>query len=511
MSATYPVHVDASLDSGLSRWLWLVKWLLAIPHYIVLAFLWVAFVVLSIVAFVAILLTGRYPRAIFDFNVGVLRWSWRVTYYTWGAFATDRYPPFTLSEVPDYPAHFSVDYPEHLSRGLVLVKWWLLAIPHYLVLALLVGSGLYIAVDSTTGETAPVWSGGLIGLLAIIAAVILLFTGRYPQQIFDLVLGLNRWVLRVAAYVSLMTDDYPPFRLDMGGADPGVGPGPAPGTGPVQATAQPPGRSQSSSGEVSWGAGRVIAVVIGSLVFLVAGGLLTAGMATAVAGQTLRDDQNFLMTPSQTLRTTTYAIASEPMTIESGTSGDVLPESVLGDVALRAEAAPGDEVFIGVAPAAEVTRYLAGVEHVTLVDLEGVNGLADPVYRESTGGAPSAPPADADIWAASVSGPGEQRLSWEPRDGRWAMVMMNSDAAAGVGADVSVGATLPVLGWIVIGLLVSGGILLLVAIALLLAAVFARPTHQGPQAPGAPQGAEPPPTTPQAPLVPPAPSAPPHA
>ena len=216
--SVYPLRLEGQLAPTLSRGLWLVKWLLAIPHYLILFFLWIAFAVVSVIAFFAILFTGRYPRGLFDFNAGVLRWTWRVGFYSYSALGTDRYPPFSLDELPDYPATLEVDYPRSLSRGLVLVKWWLLALPHLLIVAIFVGS--ISILGNSSGMQWLSLSGGLVGLLVFIAAVVLLFTGRYPKAIYDFVLGMNRWVFRVAAYTALMTDEYPPFRLDQGGQEP---------------------------------------------------------------------------------------------------------------------------------------------------------------------------------------------------------------------------------------------------------------------------------------------------
>lgn len=226
--AAYPLRLEGELDARLSRWLWLVKWLLVIPHVIVLVFLWIGVAFSTAFAFFAILITGRYPRAIFDYNAGVLRWSWRVGFYACNGLATDRYPPFSLADAADYPARLEIEYPGSLSRGRVLVKWWLLALPHYLVIGVFEGLAWTAAADTSNGLGV-----GLIGLLVLCAAVVLLFTGRYPRSVYDFVMGMNRWVFRVAAYSLLMTDVYPPFRLDMGGNEPptagsAIAPSPAP-------------------------------------------------------------------------------------------------------------------------------------------------------------------------------------------------------------------------------------------------------------------------------------------
>jgi hypothetical protein len=457
----YPVHVDADLDPDLSRGLWLVKWLLAIPHYVVLAFLWVAFAVTSIVAFFAILFTAHYPRALFDFNVGVMRWSWRVGYYAYGALGTDRYPPFTLADVPDYPAHLEVDYPERLSRGLVLVKWWLLAIPHYLVVGLFLG-GLGYGVRGADEE--PLLSISLIGLLVLVAGVVLLFTGRYPQPVFDVVLGLNRWVLRVAAYVALMTDRYPPFSLDQGGHEPPViGPPPdtTPPSRPPGVTAGAPVPPPPHASPSGWTAGRVVALVLGSLLVVGAVGAAGTAVTLVAADQLARDDDGFLTSPRERLVTDGFAITSEDAHLRTDETLERLPDAVIGDVRVSAEASGGTDVFVGIGPAADVRAYLAGVQHDTLVEVRD----GDPVYRSTSGGAPATPPAEQTFWVAEASG-SEPALTWALADGDWSAVVMNADGSAAIDVDVSAGAEVPVLSTVIAVLFVVAALLLLLGAVL---------------------------------------------
>jgi hypothetical protein len=323
------------------------------------------------------------------------------------------------------------------------VKWWLLAIPHYLILGVLLGGGW--GWDWDDGG----WGGGpgLIGLLVLFAGVALLFTTRYPRGIFDFVLGLDRWVARVVAYAGLMTDAYPPFRLDQGGEEK------APGARAVEVPTAPSPASETveTAPRARRGAGGVALLVLGSIAALLAFALLAGGCAAVVVDRTQRDDDGFLMSPTEDFSTATYAIASENADVDLD-GPDWATTDLLGTVRIRSESER--PVFVGIAREADVAEYLDGVEHAVVTEID-----EEPEYAERRGGAPEGRPADQTFWAASATGAGEQTLEWEPEDGSWNVVVMNADGSRGVAAELSIGGELDPLIWIGIGLLVGGGLL----------------------------------------------------
>jgi len=187
------LQYDVAYPERLSRLLIFIKWLLIIPHIIVLSILGFLLYVTTFIAWWAILITGRYPRGLFNFALMVLRWWARVTAYVW--LQRDEYPPFGDG---DYPVRYELDYPTRLSRWKIFLKW-LLLIPHYVVVYF-VFLGMYVAT--------------------FIAWWAILITGHYPRGLFNFVTGGQRWVGRILVYYMLLTDAYPPFTTAQVGSPP---------------------------------------------------------------------------------------------------------------------------------------------------------------------------------------------------------------------------------------------------------------------------------------------------
>jgi hypothetical protein len=190
-AAYYPVRFEIEYPERLSRWKVLLKWLFAIPQFIVIYLLQIVLGVMALIAFFTILFTKRWPQGMWDFAVQIQRWTTNVAVYGL-LLMRDEYPPFS-GEPGEYPLTVEVDRPEELSRWMIFVKW-LLIIPQVIVLFF-----VYIAA----------------AVVVVIAFFAILFTGRYPRGLFDFMAGVVRWTLRVDNYARwLMTDRYPPFSLE---------------------------------------------------------------------------------------------------------------------------------------------------------------------------------------------------------------------------------------------------------------------------------------------------------
>ena len=194
--STYPAHVEFQADRHIARWRPLVQWLLAIPHLLIARSLSALRSVLLLVSFFAVLFTEKIPRPLFDMITMTYRYEWRAMSYA--LFLHEDYPPFDFEPVSaddgvEPHTSLSITYPEHLNRWKPLYKW-ILAIPHYfVVIALLIGSVFAVI-------------GGFFAVF---------FTGEYPRGPRDYLVNVYRYGLRVSTYVGLLTDEYPPFKLNV--------------------------------------------------------------------------------------------------------------------------------------------------------------------------------------------------------------------------------------------------------------------------------------------------------
>jgi hypothetical protein len=221
-----------------------------------------------------------------------------------------------------------------------------------------------------------------------------------------------------------------------------------------------------------WGAGRIITLVLGSVLLLAAAGLLVGGGVLLWADLGNRTD-GFVFSEADGFWTDGYALSSERLDLSTG--ADWVPLSAtLGTarVEVTSTGAAAD-VFIGLAPAAEGAAYLDGVEHSVINDL-GTTAVDE---VRVPGGEPLGPPGEQDFWVAQASGPETQRLDWEPAEGDWLFVVMNADGSAGVSVDARVGATVPALGGLAWGMLGTGLLLLVIGVLLVVLAIRRRPAQ----------------------------------
>ncbi|MEZ0077403.1 DUF4389 domain-containing protein [Planotetraspora sp. GP83] len=470
----YGVQVRSSGSAPAGRWLWLVKWLLLIPHYLVLLVLWAAFAALTLVAYVAVLVTGRYPPAIFGFNVGVLRWSWRVGFYGYQVLGTDRYPPFTLAEVPDYPAGLLIDGPPRMPRWLPLVAW-LFAIPHIVILSVLTATGGWQLLGDDAN--ANVASFSLVGIVVLIVAISLAVRGRTPQGLHDLLVGVARWSLRVVAYVALLTAQYPPFRLDQGDTEPPFDQTGLSRSADTRPTAQQPAPTPAAGAGV---AGRVIALTSGVFLLLAAVGIGIGG-AGVLALADNRDAAGYVTSQALKIDSPTGAVTAENLQIQTD---DVWSRALVdyGQVRITASNPAGTPLFIGIAPQGDVDRWLAGTARDQLANGYTSGGVGFDRTSGPIRGVTA--PAAQSFWLASTSGTGEVVLDWQVADGRFAIVLANATGAPGISATSRIATRIPDPTGLGLGLL--GGAIPLASLAFALiylgAAGLGR-RHAGPRPP----------------------------
>ena len=214
-----------------------------------------------------------------------------------------------------------------------------------------------------------------------------------------------------------------------------------------------------------WTAGRVTALVIGALMALMSVGLLGGGGTALWVDLSHRDAAGYVTTGVHSFSTVGSALATEPVDLGDPGVGWLYSAVVLGEVRIRVTPqSPDTTVFVGIGPSAHVDRYLAGVSRTVISDF-WTDG------QVTTSGHPGSAPVTQDFWVASATGTGPQSLTWDPTNGSWTVVVMNADGGAGVDVTADLGATMPTLFAIAVGVLVFAGLFLIGGVLLVVGAI----------------------------------------
>jgi hypothetical protein len=215
-----------------------------------------------------------------------------------------------------------------------------------------------------------------------------------------------------------------------------------------------PPRLEAAAHSSGWTSGRITAIAIGALLVLLALVLLGGGGTGLWADRTQRD-AGYVTTGVHDFSTSGSALATVSTELGSAGVGWLYAPALLDKVRIRVTpTTSGRPLFVGIGPSKDVDRYLAGVNHTIISEF----------FKDKTetvdGGAPPSAPGTQDFWVGSTTGPGAQTLEWDPTDGLWAVVVMNADGRRGIDVGADLGARMPAVLWISIGLLVAGAVLL---------------------------------------------------
>jgi hypothetical protein len=231
-------------------------------------------------------------------------------------------------------------------------------------------------------------------------------------------------------------------------------------TAPVEATG-----AATPSG---WSGGRIAAVVVGSVLVLASLVLLGAGGTGLWADRTQREG-GYVTTGVHEFSTSGSALATVSTELGSAGLGWLYSPSLLGKVRIRvAPTSPGSALFVGIGSSTDVDRYLEDVNHTVITDFWDEN------IETVAGGAPATAPGTQDFWVASSTGPGARTVEWDPTDGSWTVVVMKADGRPGLAVGADLGARIPAVLWIALGVLVAGAVFMAGGVLLIVGAIRRR-------------------------------------